>query len=215
MVGRALAVHGGERGPVEGVPDGPAHPRVAEQRPARVEGDPVEPGLRAGHVTRPARASGPARRAVGAIERSAGHERPGRVEAEDVAVDVVRAAALHARDGVGGRDVPRVDDALDPARPAAGVVRVLLHDGLPVTRWRRRSRAPPWRWAWPRRPLRTAAVPTGTGQKVDVLSRAARSPAGRVSRIVSVSPRAVTPRIWGARPAAYAVAPSTSARIGP
>ena len=64
-------------------------------------------------------------------------------------------------------------------------------------------------------PPGTSGVPTGTGQKVDVLSRAARSPAGRVSRIVSVSPRAVTPRIWGARPAAYAVAPSTSARIRP
>ena len=51
-------------------------------------------------------------------------------------------------------------------------------------------------------PPGTGAVPTGTGQKVDVLSRAARSPAGRVSRIVSVSPWAATPRMWGARPAA-------------
>jgi hypothetical protein len=51
-------------------------------------------------------------------------------------------------------------------------------------------------------PPSTAGVPIGTGQKNDVRSRAERSPAARVSLIVSVSPRAVIPLMCGARPAA-------------
>ena len=39
-----------------------------------------------------------------------------------------------------------------------------------------------------RPPPGTAGVPTGTGQKNDARSRAGRSPAARVKRIVSVSP---------------------------
>jgi hypothetical protein len=61
---------------------------------------------------------------------------------------------------------------------------------------------------WP--PPGTAGVPTGTGQKNDERSRAGRSPEARVSRIVSVAPLAVMPAMCGARPAAYAVAPTTS-----
>ena len=44
-------------------------------------------------------------------------------------------------------------------------------------------------------PPGTAGVPTGTGQKKEDASRTGRSPAARVSRIVSVSPRAVMPRM--------------------
>ena len=55
-----------------------------------------------------------------------------------------------------------------------------------------------------------AGVPTGTGQKNEERSRAGRSPVGRVSRIVSVAPLAVIPAMCGVRPAAYAVAPTTS-----
>ena len=64
-------------------------------------------------------------------------------------------------------------------------------------------------------PPGTAGVPTGTGQKNDARSRAGRSPAARVKRIVSVSPRAVMPRMCVAFPAANAVAPTTSGSSTP
>ena len=51
-------------------------------------------------------------------------------------------------------------------------------------------------------PPGTAGVPIGTGQKNDERRRAGRSPAARVSLIVSVSPRAVIPLMCGALPAA-------------
>ena len=50
----------------------------------------------------------------------------------------------------------------------------------------------------------------GTAQKTVSASRERKSRAGAISRIVSVSPRATTPAMWGALPAMYRRAPTIS-----
>ena len=58
--------------------------------------------------------------------------------------------------------------------------------------------------------MRSTGVPGGTGQKNVADSRAGRSPAGRVSSMMSRSPRASSPVTSRARPAANASAPTMS-----
>ena len=63
-----------------------------------------------------------------------------------------------------------------------------------------------------RTPFASIGVPIGTAQKNGIVSRVTRSGIGEVSRIVNVFPRATMPAMWGALPAMYAFAPTTSAR---
>src|SRR6476469_8012847 len=64
-------------------------------------------------------------------------------------------------------------------------------------------------------PPAAVAVPTGTGQKNDVLSRAGKSPAARVNLNVRVSSRTVMPLMCDAFPERNAVTPTRSASSPP
>ena len=59
-------------------------------------------------------------------------------------------------------------------------------------------------------PSGSAGMFGGTAQKYGSVRRAGKSGAGCVSRIVSVRPRATTPRAEGARPASTSAAPTMS-----
>src|SRR4051812_44075739 len=61
-----------------------------------------------------------------------------------------------------------------------------------------------------RTPFGSIGVFEGTAQKNGSASRARRSGAGAVRRIVRVLPRTVSPAMWAALPAMYAVAPTMS-----
>ena len=58
-------------------------------------------------------------------------------------------------------------------------------------------------------------MPSGTAQKDGVLRRASKAPSGLRSRIVSVLPCAITPVMCEARPARYALTPTTALKSAP